>query len=545
MQAPAPTPALTPQQRAHEEHRAHLQRAVGDQYALGSLLGRGGFAEVYAARDLRLKREVAVKTLRYDLRASDIVRERFQREAEAMAQLRHPNIIPIYSVGEHEGLAYFVMPLVKGETLGQRLRRESRLAISEIRRIAFEASGALHHAHEAGMVHRDIKPDNIMLEGDEQRVLVMDLGIARAAEAEGTALTGTGILLGTPDYMSPEQASEREVDRRSDVYALGVVVYQMLAGELPFKASTLQGLVVKLVTEEAPLVTLARPDCPADLAAVVARCLAKEPDDRFATAAQLTAAVRPDTAQPAASVFTSGIRAAITSAKAPTSPITSLRRALGLFVIGNSGLLAVDLLLNGSLDFAPVVAALSALPLASMYARLWTAGYAWRDIMRGHPDPASTPVNPVTGALTPVPRSGAFGVHGDSVQLVRSERAVIAGLVANMPRSEREQFPAIVAAADQVVARVRSVARQLSRLDHLSDEQSGSRTLESPRSLARSQDEIQVKRQAMTGELRMAETVMEALRVAVERASAMGIAQSRTDLEVALAKADECARSRT
>ncbi len=530
---------------AAELHRQRLARALGDQYEIGRLLGRGGFAEVYAARDVRLKREVAVKTLRYDFHASPLLLERFRREAEAMAQLRHPNIMPIYTVGESESLAYFVMPLIRGETVGQRAKREGKLPLDEVRRILFEAASALHHAHRAGMIHRDVKPDNIMLEGDERRVLVTDLGIARAAEpTDGQSLTGTGMLLGTPDYMSPEQASEdRDVDHRSDLYSLGVVAYQMLTGELPFRAGSFHALIVKLITEEAPPVTVRRSDCPPDLAAAVARCLAKEPDERYASAAELCAVLRPQTTGAFAAPPTPGLRAAIRTVTArPVTPVARFRRAATVFALGNLLLLAIDLGTNQALDFAPLVAALWFLPVAFQYGRLWTAGYTPLDILRGGNGAPSGSVSTETSA-TLGSRSGAFGEHADTVQRVRSERAVIAGLVSNMPRSERDRVPGLVGSADRIVARTRALARQLRRLDRLLDEG------ETPerghtRSTPQQRSEIESRKAAMQGELRVAEAVIEELRVSVERAAALGVSASRAGLEVAIAKADACGRSR-
>ena len=528
---------------AAELHRQRLQRALGDQYELGRLVGRGGFAEVYLAHDRRLKRDVAVKTLRYDLHASAVLLERFQREAEAMAQLRHPHAMPIYSVGEGEGLAYFVMPFVKGETLGQRIRLSAPLPIDFVRRVLHEVAGALHHAHTAGVIHRDVKPDNILLEGDEARVLVTDFGIARAAEETGGALTGTGIILGTPDYMSPEQASEeKEVDHRSDLYSLGVVAYQMLTGELPHRAATLQGLIVKLITEEAPPVTRKRPDCPPDLSAIVGRCLSKEPEDRFASAAELSVLLRPGPGSAVTFPPLTGVRAAIRGARAtPATPVSRFRRTVALSVLGVIALLALDLLMNGALDFAPAVAALWCIPVASQYGRLWTTGYSWRDILRGGDGPPSGSVSSETG--TRGARSGAFGSHADVVHHTRSERAVIAGLIANMPRSERDKIPGMVGSADRLVARTRAVARQLHRLERVLEEgatlgAAGAYTSQQRR------DEIEVRREAMTGELQVLSAVIEELRTAVERAAAMGIPGSRTDLDVALSKANEVARSR-
>jgi tRNA A-37 threonylcarbamoyl transferase component Bud32 len=539
------TAVATPEKpsTAQEIHGQRLQRALGDHYELGRLIGRGGFAEVYLALDRRLKREVAVKTLRYDLHASAVLLERFQREAEAMAQLRHPHVMPIYSVGEGEGLAYFVMPFVRGETLGQRIRQSAPLPIDFVRRVLYEVAGALEHAHRAGVVHRDVKPDNILLEGDEGRVLVTDFGIARAAEETGGALTGTGIILGTPDYMSPEQASEEKVvDHRSDLYSLGVVAYQMLTGELPHRAATLQGLIVKLITEEAPPVTRTRPDCPTDLAELVHRCLAKEPEDRFASAAEVAALARPGSAATVPASRGRSLRAALHGATgAPPTPVARFRRTLVLFAIGSVALLAADLATNGALDFAVAVAAAGVIPVAVRYGRLWTEGYTWRDILRGGDGPPSGAVSSETG--THGVRSGAFGEHADSVHRARSERAVIAGLIANMPRSERDRIPGMVGSADRLVARTRAVARQLYRLDRVIEESVAPGSIGAYTSQQR-RDEIEVRREAMTGELQVLQSVIEELRTAVEQAAAMGVSGATTDIHVALRKADEAARAR-
>ena len=232
-------PVAAPGEDVQQEHRRRLQGALGDGYQLRELIGEGGFGSVYRAVDLKLKREVAVKVIRAELLLSTTSMERFQREAQAVAQLRHPNVIPIYSVGDAEGLAYFIMPLIGGVTLRRELDRVDRLPIDETLRIIREVAGALQAAHKTGLVHRDIKPDNIMLEGDERRVLLMDFGVAKALAVEGEELTASGALVGTPLYMSPEQASgETHIDHRSDIYSLGVVAFQMLTGVPPFTAES-------------------------------------------------------------------------------------------------------------------------------------------------------------------------------------------------------------------------------------------------------------------------------------------------------------------
>src|SRR6059036_3911684 len=214
---------------------ARLVQALGTSYTVEGEIGRGGMGVVYNARDERLKRRVAVKVLPPELAFREEIRLRFLREAETAARLSHPHIVPIHSVGEGpDGLVYFVMAYVDGESLGAKLKRRGRLPPDEARRIMLETADALGAAHALGIIHRDVKPDNILLEGSRGRVVVTDFGIAKAlSSTTGGALTGTGVAIGTPHYMSPEQAAgDREIDGRSDIYSLGVVAYQMLAGEL-------------------------------------------------------------------------------------------------------------------------------------------------------------------------------------------------------------------------------------------------------------------------------------------------------------------------
>src|SRR5881628_1286055 len=266
---------------------ARLIQALGKSYTVEGELGRGGMGVVFNARDERLKRRVAVKVLPPDLAFREEIRLRFLREAETAARLSHPHIVPIHSVGEGpDGLVYFVMAFVDGESVAQKLKRRGQLPPEESRRIMIETADALSAAHALGIIHRDVKPDNILLEGSRGRVVVTDFGIAKAlSSATGGTLTATGVAIGTPHFMSPEQAAgDREIDGRSDIYSLGVVGFQMLVGELPFTAPTVPGLLMKHITEQAPLITDRRPDCPDDLAACVMRCLEKEPEARWPTA---------------------------------------------------------------------------------------------------------------------------------------------------------------------------------------------------------------------------------------------------------------------
>ena len=279
-----------------------LVAAVGAQYLVDAEIGRGGMAVVYRATDVRLNRRVAIKLLPPELAFNADVRERFLREAQTSAQLAHPHIVPIYTVDERAGLVYFVMALVDGESLSQRLAREPRLPVGDTRRILADVADALAYAHERGVVHRDVKPDNIMLERGTGRAVVTDFGIARAAAGD-SRLTVTGVGVGTPAYMSPEQAiGERELDGRSDIYSLGVVGYQMLGGTTPFRASNTPAMLVKHISETPRGLELLRPDAPLGLVHAIMRALAKKPEDRWSDAAAFRAALLDERApEPAAS----------------------------------------------------------------------------------------------------------------------------------------------------------------------------------------------------------------------------------------------------
>jgi serine/threonine-protein kinase len=248
---------------------------------------------VYRARDERLQRRVAIKVLPPELAFQQDIRQRFTREAQTAAKLSHPHIVPIHTVGEGHGLVYFVMGYVDGESVAGRIRRRGKLPVEETRRIMTESADALSAAHGFSIIHRDIKPDNILLEGSRGRVMITDFGIAKALSgSSGATLTGAGVAIGTPAFMSPEQAAgEREIDGRSDLYSLGIVTYQMLTGELPFNAPTVAGILMKQITEPAPDVRQKRPDVPEDLALAVSRCLEKDPENRWPTADALRRAL--------------------------------------------------------------------------------------------------------------------------------------------------------------------------------------------------------------------------------------------------------------
>jgi eukaryotic-like serine/threonine-protein kinase len=278
-----------------------LKAALSDRYAIERELGAGGMATVYLAHDLRHDRQVALKVLRPDLSAS-LGEERFLSEIRVTARLHHPHLLPLFDSGEAAGLLYYVMPLIEGETLRQRLEREQQLPVDEAVRVAAEVASALDYAHRQGIVHRDIKPENILLQ--DGQALVADFGIALAVRRAGAErLTGTGLSLGTPQYMSPEQAaSDREPDARSDIYSLGCVLYELLAGEPPHSGRTVQAVLAKVLTAEPRPISELRRMVPAHVERPLERALAKLPADRFATAGEFAKALTAPSAIPAGEV---------------------------------------------------------------------------------------------------------------------------------------------------------------------------------------------------------------------------------------------------
>jgi len=358
---------------------------------------------VYRARDKRLKRHIAIKVLPPELAFQSAIKTRFLREAETAAQLSHPNIVPIYSVDEVEGLVFFVMAYVSGDNLAKRLHDTGVLQVDDVRRITREVSDALAYAHERGVVHRDIKPDNILLDAATGRTMVTDFGIARAAsEGEGGRLTATGMAIGTPAYMSPEQAAgDREIDGRSDLYSLGVVAYQMLVGEPPFVANSTPAMLVKHISERPTPVTQRRSDVPSDLARAVMMCLEKDPAMRFPSAGSLVSALDtghiPEMRPPDEPRFRPSQQSALSvpanmgyvdGEQGPTAD--EIRRFNAPEVVRFRKKLAPYLFVNAVIVIAAIfggrdligLTVLWSIYMAFKYAKLWSEGYDWRDVFQ-------------------------------------------------------------------------------------------------------------------------------------------------------------------
>ncbi|HEY4216247.1 MAG TPA: serine/threonine-protein kinase [Gemmatimonadaceae bacterium] len=268
-----------------------LQTALAGEYSLERELGRGGMGVVYLAREVHLDRDVAIKVLPSHLAETEESRERFLREARTAAGLSHPHIVPIHRVGEADGFVFFVMTYVEGETLGERLRAHGPLPPAEAARVLREVAWALAYAHGRGIIHRDVKPDNILLEASTGRALVTDFGIAHAGGNPDA--TEPGKILGTAHFMSPEQAAGEPLDGRSDIYSLGVVGYLALSGRLPFETTSLPTLLGRQATEAAPSVLRVAPGISPSLAAAIDKSIARNPADRFADGEAMAAAFAP------------------------------------------------------------------------------------------------------------------------------------------------------------------------------------------------------------------------------------------------------------
>ena len=307
---------------------AQVKKALAGRYQIERVLGEGGMATVYLAHDQKHNRKVAVKVMRPEL-AATLGADRFLREVQVAAQLSHPHILPMHDSGSADGILYYVMPYVDGETLKEHVAKQGQLSVNETMRLGREVAEALAYAHTRGIIHRDIKPGNILLQSGH--ALVADFGIARALGDEGEVLTKTGLAVGTPQYMAPEQATgEREVDGRADIYALGAVMYEMMAGEPPFTGPNARAIITRSLTEEPRSLTTSRAGFPVAVNSAVMKALAKSPSDRYANAQEMVNAL--DRAQ-------EGARSGTSEYPIPSAP-TALQ-VWGLFALGCVGMLAL------------------------------------------------------------------------------------------------------------------------------------------------------------------------------------------------------------
>jgi len=487
------------------ERLAHILEGA---YALEGEIGRGGMGVVFAARDLKLKRRVAIKVLPPDLAFRDEIKTRFIREAQTAARLSHPHIVPIHQVVDEGGLVCFVMGFVDGESLGGRLKRRTKLPVEEVRRIMKETADALGLAHAMGIIHRDIKPDNILLEGTRRRVMVTDFGIAKALSEVGPgSLTGTGVAIGTPHYMSPEQAAgEREIDARSDLYALGVVAYEAMTGELPFQAPTVPGILMKQITEPAPDIKETRPEVPDELAASIMRCLEKDPGDRWPTADSLRRALesrksvpyRPGRSRRRAPVRPGralersreqrpdryGAEGELAIRPAEPAMVTKFRAEFASYVSTCGFLFLLNLATGLEAPWFLFPTAFWGFGIGKRYTRLWTSGYGWRDVINRPPAPdAYESTNPAPRARplpkgktagTPEPASGDvaamgtdFGQYEEQIRQMRRDESAIRRIVERLPASERNMLPDVVQTVDALARKAQDLCRTLAAMEEI------------------------------------------------------------------------------
>ena len=357
-----------------------LQAALAGEYSIQRELGRGGMGIVYLAREVQLDRDVAIKVLPAPLALTPAARERFIREARMAAGLSHPHIVPIHRVGEAGGFVFFVMSYVEGETLGERIRTRGPLPPAEASRIVREVAWALAYAHGRGIVHRDVKPDNILLEAGTGRALVTDCGIAHGGKDPGP-VTDPGRIMGTVQFMSPEQAAGEAVDGRSDIYALGVVGYLAVSGRLPFESPNLPALLLRQASEPPPSVTHAAPGLPSAFSAAIDRCLARDPEERFADGEALAAALAP--APETRPALPPSLRAWLGTQNPLLIPYLAWSGLFGTLTIGNitawlSGNRLADPLLLAAITTAPL------LPVIGFHLnqarRQFKAGYTLADL---------------------------------------------------------------------------------------------------------------------------------------------------------------------
>jgi serine/threonine protein kinase len=507
--------------------RDRVADALRHQYHIEDEIGRGGMAVVYRARDLRLERLVAIKVLPPELAHDPSLGTRFTREAQTSAQLAHAHIVPIYDVGERDGIAYFVMALVDGGNVAQILERQPRRPVDEVRRLLCETADALAYAHLRGVIHRDVKPDNILLDAESGRAMVTDFGIARAIEG-GTRLTLTGAALGTPTYMSPEQAvGERDLDGRSDLYSLGVLGYQMLTGRPPFAAGNSMALLLKHVSERPRPIAELRPEAPKALCEAIERALKKAPEDRWPTAAAFRDALLQETEALSWRSEREPVRytSPVPRGKRDASP---LPRSRG--VQSHNGSSAAPILSPTGLVIEPAHLApltpeqradlrlwagrVNLLDRVKAYRRLvlYTTG-AWALGVMGFivgvneiPPFALAPIVPIAMTVTmkrrgaslrlsglrlrrvllsrrsrgvlaaaPLPTSRQLrklatrpvleSVHGAAIRRAAEERSAILDVVKKLSKPERQMLPDVVPTVNALVERVATLATTLHRLD--------------------------------------------------------------------------------
>lgn len=498
-----------PQSSSEQDLLARISHAVEPAYDIQNEIGRGGSGIVYRAVDRRLKRAVAIKVLPPDLAFRSDTRDRFMREAETAARLSHPNIVPIFSVDERDGLAWFAMAIVEGENLGERVRSKGAMSFAEVRRMLREVADALSFAHEHGVIHRDIKPDNILIDSATGRAMVTDFGIARATTEGQSRLTATGTAIGTPAYMSPEQcAGDRQLDGRSDLYSLGAVAYYAITGQPVFDGPSTPVIMMKHVTERPEPLSRYRSGVPEDLDRIVGRMLQKDPADRFRNGQELIAALdgapvertvekpRMDTLASSPLPWPPGpipgfnsrmmnrqarfearqmrhdekrrIKEMKESSRPLPDRIRAFRRHIASYVGTTAFLFGVNAVTSHQFWWAIFPAMGMMMGLVNEGGALWAAGARLSDVFgRSLPAPAgenqALPATPADDSGMPTEVLG--GSRGGIAHQAIADRRAIKDLVARFGKSEREMLPDVEGTLEGLYQRIVELGRALHRLD--------------------------------------------------------------------------------
>lgn len=437
-----------PQVEADEtSSRERLQRIVGAELEIRSRLGRGAFADVFEAFDPALKRTVAVKVLRADIPMTSAMAGRFHREAELVAAIRHPNILHIHFIGEKAGVVYLVLDHVAGDTLEAQLANVKLFSFDEATRVISEIARALRAAHERGIIHSDVKPANIMLDGVERRVMLGDFGLARVLESGDGASTLIGGFIGTPLYTSPEQAAGDAADARSDIYSLGTVGYRLVTGRVPFEGASVASTLVQHITRPLIPIRTLRPECPEWLAATLEKCLAKSPEERWQSAQELLGALDEKEQGPAGLV-----ERAAKPAVDWHEDVATFRRFMMLALGLAAAALIVEGVLLGNLVWSLLAVLVAATTGAQQYARLW---------MRGVPGAAVFGGGPARQSII----HSEFGRHAAAAVDARFNRTNIVRVFTGLSHIEQGRLRGWPLAADQLVGRIILLAKRLHSLD--------------------------------------------------------------------------------
>jgi serine/threonine-protein kinase len=503
---------IPPQSSQDQDLLARVSNAVEPAYDIESEIGRGGSGIVYRAIDRRLKRAVAIKILPPDLAFRSDTRDRFMREAETAARLSHPNIVPIFSVDERDGLAWFAMAIVEGESVGDRVRTKGAMPFTDVRRMVREVADALSFAHERGVVHRDIKPDNILIDGQTGRTMVTDFGIARATTEGESRLTATGTAIGTPAYMSPEQcAGDKQLDGRSDLYSLGAVAYYAITGQPVFDGPSTPSIMMKHVTERPEPMSRYRQGVPEDLDRIVMRLLEKDPADRFASGEKLIAALdgaplEPVAPRPHMETLASepayyipevipGMNARMAKRRAKYEAvqahqeekrlrkelkensrplpdrIRAFRRHIASYVGTTTFLFGVNAVTNSHFWWAIFPAMGMMMGLMNEGGALWAAGARLSDVFGGSkPLPSPTENNAISAGSAPPPDADMIaevlaGPRGSVARQAVADRRAIKDLVSRLSESDKKMLPDVDGTAEGLYQRIAELGRALHRLD--------------------------------------------------------------------------------